>query len=118
MKPSSASGIQSVCKTTVSGQTPFRLVADVPPADVPAVVPAVEAPVVAPVAALVAGAAAVVWAALATVVGAAVELLSFLSLPHATATSDRPMPTVSSDLLRRFFMFLSLPLFRLFTLRI
>src|SRR4051812_48843248 len=116
MKPCSASGIQSVCKTTVSGQAPFRLGAPVPPADVPPVVAAVVAAVVSAVAAVVTVAAAVVAAA-AALVGAAVELLSLLSLPHATATSDRPMPTVSSDLLRRFFMFVSLPCW-LFTLRI
>src|SRR3954467_13633156 len=102
MKPCSASGIQSVCRTTVSGQTPFRLVADVPPADVPAVVPPVVPAVVALVAAVVAD-AAVVSVAPAAVVTAAVELVLLLSSPQATATSDTPMARLSSDLLRRFF---------------
>src|SRR5437868_3478973 len=105
MKPCSASGIQSVCRTTVSGQLPFRLVAPVPPADVPPVVAAV----VPDVAAVVAVAAAVVCAAAATVVGAAVALLLLLSLPQATATSETPTARLSSDLLRRFFMCVSLP---------
>jgi hypothetical protein len=68
---------------------------------------------VADVAAVVAGAAAVVSVA-AVVPPAAVPavvalVLSLLSLPQATATSDTPMARLSSDLLRRFFMFVSLP---------
>jgi hypothetical protein len=75
---------------------------------------------VADVAAVVAGAAAVVAVAAAAVVGAAavVALLLLLSLPQATATSDTPMARLSSDLLRRFFMFVSLPCIGLFTLTI
>src|SRR3954451_12850221 len=109
MTPCSASGIQSVCRTTVSGQIPFRLVADVPPVDVPAVVAAVEPAVVSAVAAVVTDAAAVVSAAAALVGAAVALLLSLLSSPQATATSEAPTARLSSDLLRRFFIFVCLP---------
>jgi hypothetical protein len=98
MKPCSASGIQSVCRLTTSGHTPFNVTAPelaVVPAVVVAVVAAVVAAVVPAVVPAVEPAAGVVPAAV---------LLDFVSEPQATATSETPTATVSSDLLRRFFM--------------
>src|SRR5262245_50910756 len=96
--PCSASGFQSVWKTTVSGQTPLREPATLllPPA-------AVVSP---PAAAVVAAPAAVVAASLAAGAGV-VSLLLLLSLPHA-GTSSRLAPGTVSNV--RLFIVVVLPL--------